>query len=99
VYTAAKSRHPVTLISISDYHTRSQANDAKGDSMSLDPCKAKTLVAGALLGTQTGREVIVEIVFELAFTNEGTLDELFLTSRLDQCPDPLSILRAVHADG
>ena len=67
--------------------------------MSLDPCKAKTLVAGALLGTQTVREVIVEIVFELAFTNEGTLDELFLTSRLDQCPDPLSILRAVHADG
>jgi hypothetical protein len=44
-----------------------------------------TLVAGALLGLQTGREVSIEIVFELAFTENGTLDEPFLTARLDQC--------------
>jgi hypothetical protein len=29
--------------------------------------------------------VTIEIVFELAFTDEGILDETFLTSRLDQC--------------
>jgi len=54
-------------------------------------------VAGALLGLQTGREVTVEIVFELAFTENGILDEPFLTTRLDQCfslltPPPRTIL-------
>ena len=42
-------------------------------------------VAGALLGLQTGREVTVETVFELAFNDNGTLDETFFITRLDQC--------------
>ena len=49
-----------------------------------------TSVAGALLGLQTGREVIVEVVFELAFTDTGFVDEDFLSHRLDQCPQPLN---------
>jgi hypothetical protein len=44
-----------------------------------------TLVAGAVLGLQTGREVTIETVFELAFTPDGKLDEPFLATRLDQC--------------
>jgi hypothetical protein len=51
--------------------------------------KSLIIVAGALLGLQTGREVTIEVVFELAFTEEGTIDETFLTSRLDQCPSNL----------
>jgi len=43
------------------------------------------LVAGALLGLQTGREVTVETVFEVRFTDSGGLNEDFLTRRLDQC--------------
>lgn len=51
--------------------------------------KSLIIVAGALLGLQTGREVTIEVVFELAFTDEGIIDETFLTSRLDQCPPNL----------
>ena len=79
------NRHPVSLLSISDYHTRSRANGSKSDSSPFSIKFPNEVVAGALLGLQTGREVTVEIVFELAFTENETIDEQFLTSRLDQC--------------
>ena len=48
-------------------------------------------VAGALLGLQTGREVSIEIVFELVLDTQAvTIDQEFLTIRLDQCFNPVS---------
>jgi COP9 signalosome complex subunit 6 len=48
------------------------------------PYSSSHAVLGALLGTQTGREVEIVNTFELA-TDGGALDHGYLLSRKDQC--------------
>ncbi|KAG8772131.1 hypothetical protein FRC15_002955, partial [Serendipita sp. 397] len=73
------SLHPLPILNISEHFTRIRLQN----NVSLP------LIVGALLGTQTGREVEIVNTFELAATvptNGGSpeLDQAFLTSRKDQ---------------
>jgi COP9 signalosome complex subunit 6 len=43
------------------------------------------LVIGALLGTQTGREVDIVNTFEMAVLDNNKIDHAFIEGRRDQC--------------
>ncbi|KAF7320021.1 COP9 signalosome complex subunit 6 [Mycena kentingensis (nom. inval.)] len=69
------SLHPLPILNISEHLTRRK----------LQTNSANPFVIGALLGTQTGREVEIVNTFELAVEDNGELiDHGFLVSRRDQ---------------
>ncbi|KAH6917589.1 maintenance of mitochondrial structure and function-domain-containing protein [Coprinopsis sp. MPI-PUGE-AT-0042] len=69
------SLHPLPILNISEHLTR----------LKLQKNDPSPFVLGALLGTQTGREVEIVNTFELAvIENSDTVDHEFLISRRDQ---------------
>ncbi|EAU93403.2 COP9 signalosome subunit 6 [Coprinopsis cinerea okayama7 len=69
------SLHPLPILNVSEHLTR----------LKLQKNDTNPFVLGALLGTQTGREVEIVNTFELATEADGsTVDHGFLVSRRDQ---------------
>ncbi|KAG5728547.1 COP9 signalosome complex subunit 6b [Termitomyces sp. T112] len=69
------SLHPLPILNISEHLTR----------LKLQKNTHSPFVLGALLGTQTGREVEIVTTFELAVKDDGeSVDLEFLVSRRDQ---------------
>ncbi|KAJ3548332.1 hypothetical protein NM688_g5309 [Phlebia brevispora] len=67
--------HPLPILNISEHLTR----------LKLQTKSSTPFVIGALLGTQTGRDVEIVNTFELAMEDDGkTVDAGFLVTRRDQ---------------
>lgn len=72
-------RHPLAILSISEHFTRTSIQAAANNS------PHQPIVVGALLGTQSGRELEVVNSFELVVDPESGLDHAYLVTRRDQC--------------
>ncbi|GAA5979722.1 hypothetical protein JCM10908_003020 [Rhodotorula pacifica] len=70
--------HPLAILSISEHYTRT-AIQASSSSAENSP-----QVVGALLGTQTGRELEIVNSFELVVDPQTGLDHAYLVTRRDQ---------------
>ncbi|POY76010.1 hypothetical protein BMF94_0733 [Rhodotorula taiwanensis] len=71
--------HPLAILSISEHYTRTAIQSASQSTSSTPP-----QVVGALLGTQSGRELEVVNSFELVADPEAGLDHAYLVTRRDQ---------------
>lgn len=87
----ATALHPLALINISDYYTRSLAQSSDPTTgerrINLQHPRAQELtnrtVVGLLLGHLSGHDSTIETSFELAW-NDG-IDREFFHTRLAQC--------------
>lgn len=67
-------RHPLPILTISEHLTRTAMQAGSGN----------VKVQGALLGTQSGREIEIQNTFEFP-VKAGLVDQEFFKARQDQC--------------
>lgn len=72
--------HPLALLTVSDYITRHTLRNGKGP------------IIGALLGTQSGREIAIENAYELLVLSDpqspATIERAFFENKLSLCTHP-----------